>query len=50
MKLSGFQKDIGKVHLVKGRTWLEEEEVQEIIHQLKISSQDVDQVNAGNSL
>ena len=35
------------IHLVKGRTPLEEE-VQEIIHQLKVSSQDIDEVNTGN--
>ena len=36
---------IGTVHLVEGRTPLEE--VQEIIHQSKVSSQDVDKVNTG---
>ena len=35
---------IGTIYLVKGRT-PSEEEMQEIIHQLKVSSQDVDKVN-----
>ena len=34
------------IHLVKGRTPLEEE-VQEIIHQLKVNSHDIDEVNTG---
>ena len=37
---------IGTIHLVEGRT-PSEEEAQEIIHKLKVSSQDVDEVNTG---
>ena len=37
---------IGTVHLVEGRT-PSEEEAQEIIHQLKVGSQDIDEVNTG---
>ena len=37
---------IGTVHLVKGRT-PSSEEVQEIIHRLKVSTQEVDEVNSG---
>ena len=39
---------IGTVHLVKGRM-PSEEEVQEIIHQLRVSSQDVDKVRTVNT-
>ena len=37
---------IGTIHLVEGRTLLEEE-MQEIMHQLKVNSQDIDEVNTG---
>ena len=38
----------GTVHLVEGRT-PSEEEAQEIIHQLRVHSQEVDKLNTGNS-
>ena len=39
---------MGTVHLVEGRTPTEEE-AQEIIHWLRVSPQDVDKVNTGNT-
>ena len=36
------------IHIVKGRT-PSEEEAQEIIHQLRVSPQDIDEVNTGNT-
>ena len=38
---------IGTVHLVEGRM-SSEEEVQEIIHQLRVHSQEIDEMNTGN--
>ena len=38
---------IGTVHLVEGRT-PSEEEVQEIIHELRVDPQEVDKLNSGS--